>query len=119
MEAPVTSCPLKVEPALPDRCRYVGLLKSRADSVPTRKRNRSEERGAAMTNATWLYLVGVSRQVLDRLLADRTLAFRRLPGNKHRRYRVGDVLLLAEERDRRQGGTSAIRCALREPAHRT
>jgi hypothetical protein len=37
------------------------------------------------------------------LLADRTWAFRRLPGNKHRRFRVGDVLLLTEERDRRQG----------------
>ena len=36
-------------------------------------------------------------------MADRTLAFRRLPGNKHRRFRVGDVLLFAEERDRRQG----------------
>jgi len=30
-----------------------------------------------------------------------------------------DVLSLAEERDRRQQGTSAIRCALREPADRT
>jgi hypothetical protein len=64
--------------------------------------------------------VGVTRQVVvDRLLADRTSAFRRLPGNKHRRFRVGDVLSLAEERDRRQQGTSAIRCALREPADRT
>ena len=61
----------------------------------------------------------MTRQVVDRLLADRTSAFRRLPGNKHRRFRVGDVLLVAEERDRRQGGTSAIRCALRESADRT
>ena len=42
-----------------------------------------------------------TRQVVDRLLADRTSAFRRLPGNKHRRFRVDDVLSLAEERDRR------------------
>jgi hypothetical protein len=63
--------------------------------------------------------VGVTRQVVDRLMVDRTSAFRRLPDNKHRRFRVGDVLLLGEERDRRQGGTSAIRCALREPADRT
>jgi hypothetical protein len=63
--------------------------------------------------------VRVTLQVVDRLL-DRTSAFRRLPGNKDRRLlRVNNVLLLAEERDRRQGGTSAIRCALREPADRT
>jgi len=29
--------------------------------------------------------------------ADRTLVFRRLPGNMHRRFRVNSVLLLAEE----------------------
>jgi hypothetical protein len=46
--------------------------------------------------------VGVIRQVVvDWLVADRTLAFRRLPGNKLRRVRVEDVLSLAEERDRR------------------
>jgi hypothetical protein len=44
-------------------------------------------------------VVGATRQVVDRLLADRTLAFRRLPDNKHGRFRVGHVLLLAEERD--------------------
>jgi hypothetical protein len=42
-----------------------------------------------------------TRQVVDRLLADRTLALRRLPGNKHLRVRVEDGLSLAEERDRR------------------
>jgi len=63
--------------------------------------------------------VGVTRQVVDWLMADRTLAFRRLPGNKHRRFRVGDVLALAEERDRRHQGNGAIRSALREPAART
>jgi len=30
--------------------------------------------------------------------------FSHLPTNKDRRFRVNDVLLLAEERDRRQGG---------------
>jgi hypothetical protein len=63
--------------------------------------------------------MGVTRQVVDQLPVDRTLAFRRLPGNKHRRFRVGYVLFLAEERDGRQPGTGAIRCALREPADRT
>jgi hypothetical protein len=63
--------------------------------------------------------VGVTRRVVDWLMADRTLAFRRLPGNTHRRFRVGDVLALAEERDRRHQGNGAIRSALREPAART
>jgi hypothetical protein len=43
----------------------------------------------------------VTRQVVDRLLADRKWAFRRLPGYKDRPFRVNNVLLLAEERDRR------------------
>ena len=64
-------------------------------------------------------LVGVTRQVVDWLMAHRTLALRRLPGSRHRHSRVGDVLLVAGERDRRQGKTSAICCALREPANRT
>ena len=32
--------------------------------------------------------MGVTRQVVDRLLADRTLAFRRPPSNKRRRFKV-------------------------------
>jgi len=51
-------------------------------------------------------------------LVDRTSAFRRLPGNKHRRYGE-DVLSLAKEGDRRQQRTGAIRRALREPANRS
>jgi hypothetical protein len=43
--------------------------------------------------------------------------FSHLPGNKDRRFRVNNVLLLAEGRDRRPGGTSAIRCALRAERH--
>jgi hypothetical protein len=39
-------------------------------------------------------------------------------GNKDRRFGVNIVRLLAEEHDRRSGGTSAIRCALRGPADR-
>ena len=58
-------------------------------------------------------LLGVTRQFVDRLLADGTLEFRRLPGSKHRRIKVGDVLALVEERDRRQQGADAIRAALR------
>jgi excisionase family DNA binding protein len=58
-------------------------------------------------------LLGVTRQFVDRLLADGTLEFRHLPGSKHRRIKVGDVLALTEERDRRRQGADAIRSALR------
>ena len=34
-------------------------------------------------------------------------AFRRLPGKKNRRFRVNNVRLLVEERDRRPSGASA------------
>ena len=57
-------------------------------------------------------LLGVSRQFVDRLLADGVLEFRRLPDSKHRRINVGDVLVLAEERDRRRQGARAVRSAL-------
>lgn len=61
-------------------------------------------------------LLGVTRQFVDRLLGDGVLVFRRLPGSKHRRIRVGDVLALAEERDRRRRGGEAIRSVLGQPA---
>ena len=43
-------------------------------------------------------VVGVTRHVIDSLMA-----FHCLFGNKHSRFRAGDVCSLAEERDRRQG----------------
>ena len=65
-------------------------------------------------------MLGVIRQVVvEWLMADRASAPRRLSGNKHCGYRVGDDPMLAEERDHRQQGKCAIRCALREPADRT
>ena len=63
-------------------------------------------------------LLGVTRQFVDRLLADGVLEFRRLPDSKHRRIKVGDVLALAEERDRRRQGSDAIRSALSQHAIR-
>lgn len=57
-------------------------------------------------------LLGVSRQFVDRLLADGGLAFRRLPGSSHRRIKVGDVVELVGERERRRAGAAAIRAAL-------
>ncbi|MDQ6783530.1 MAG: hypothetical protein M3063_08840, partial [Actinomycetota bacterium] len=44
--------------------------------------------------------------------ADELLDFRRLPASKHRRIKTGDVVALAEERDRRRQGADAIRAAL-------
>ncbi len=63
-------------------------------------------------------LLGVTRQFVDRLLADGTLEFRRLPWSNHRRIKVGDVLALAEERDRLRQGSDAIRAALGSPTDR-
>lgn len=57
-------------------------------------------------------LLGVTRQFVDRLLAEGTLEFRRLPGSRHRRIKVGDVLALAAERDRRRQGADLICAAL-------
>ena len=54
------------------------------------------------------YVLGAKWLLRVRLLVDRTSAFRRLPGNKHRRFRAEDVLLLAKERDPRQQGTGAF-----------
>ncbi len=74
--------------------------------------------GQEVTPAGAAGLLGVTRQFVDRLLADGTLEFRRLPGSKHRRIKVGDVLALAEERDRRRQGSDAIRAELGSPANR-
>jgi excisionase family DNA binding protein len=63
-------------------------------------------------------LLGVTRQFVDRLLADGALTFRRLPGSTHRRIRVGDVLVLADERERRRQGAQAIRSSLATPDQR-
>lgn len=57
-------------------------------------------------------LLGVSRQYVDRLCEDEVLPFRRLPGSRHRRIRVHDVIDVATERERRQAGGNAIRTAL-------
>jgi hypothetical protein len=65
------------------------------------------------------YVLGAKWLLRVRLLADSTSAFRRMPVNKHRPFRVEDILSLAKERDRRQQGTGATRCALLEPADRT
>lgn len=59
-------------------------------------------------------ILGVTRQFVDRLCQDGVLVFRRLPGSRHRRIRVQDVLDVATERDQRRAGAAAIRAALGE-----
>lgn len=59
-------------------------------------------------------LMGVTRQFVDRLCEDHVLPFRRLPGSRHRRIRVQDVLDATAEREQIRRGSDAIRAALGE-----
>ncbi len=59
-------------------------------------------------------ILGVTRQFVDRLCEDGVLAFRRLPGSRHRRIRVQDVVDVAAEREQRRAAAEAIRAALGE-----
>lgn len=65
-----------------------------------------------VTPAEAAKLMGVTRQFVDRLCKDGVLAFRRLPGSRHRRIRVEDVLEVITEREQRRAGGAAIRSAL-------
>ena len=47
-------------------------------------------------------LLGLSRQYVDRLIAEGVLPARRLPGSTHRKVRVADVMAFAGERARRR-----------------
>lgn len=67
-----------------------------------------------VTPAEAAEILGVTRQFVDRLCEDGVLAFRRLPGSRHRRIRVQDAVDIAAERDRRRAGVEAIRAALAE-----
>jgi len=57
-------------------------------------------------------MLGVTRQFVDRLLADGVLPFRRLPGSRHRRIRVQDVIGVSIERESRRVGHDAVRSAM-------
>jgi excisionase family DNA binding protein len=46
-------------------------------------------------------LLGISRQFVDRLIDNDKLPARRLPGSRHRRLRVADVVAFGESRDKR------------------
>ncbi|MDT0202007.1 helix-turn-helix domain-containing protein [Nocardioides sp. AE5] len=67
-----------------------------------------------VTPAEAAEILGVTRQFVDRLCEDGVLAFRRLPGSRHRRIRVQDVVDLAAEREDRRAGSEALRAALGE-----
>ena len=64
-----------------------------------------------VTPAQAAAMIGVTRQFVDRLLADGVLAFDRLPGSKHRRIKASDVVALTELRERERAGHAAIRDA--------
>jgi excisionase family DNA binding protein len=53
-------------------------------------------------------LLGLSRPFVVRLLDDGTIPSERLPGSRHRRIRLADVLAFAEQRDRRREGRQRI-----------
>jgi excisionase family DNA binding protein len=67
-----------------------------------------------VTPARAAEILGVTRQFVDRLCEDGVLAFRRLPGSRHRRIRVQDVVDVAAEREQRRAGGDAVRAAIGE-----
>jgi len=87
-------------------------LRSMLDAVASGSRVVMLRTEDEVTPAEAAQLMGVTRQFVDRLCEDGVLAFRRLPGSRHRRIRVEDVLEVAAERERRQAGGDAIRTAL-------
>ncbi len=72
---------------------------------------RAEEE---VTPAQAAEMLGVTRQFVDRLCEDEVLPFRRLPGSRHRRIRVQDVIDVATERDGRRAGHEAVRAAIED-----
>ncbi|MCU1498002.1 MAG: DNA-binding protein [Acidimicrobiales bacterium] len=52
-------------------------------------------------------LLGLSRQYVDRLIDDGQLTARHLPGSRHRRLRVADVLAFQRRRHDRQSKISS------------
>ena len=65
-----------------------------------------------VTPAQAAAIIGVTRQFIDRLCADGVLAFRRLPGSRHRRIRTQDVVDVATEREARRTGNAVLRAAM-------
>jgi excisionase family DNA binding protein len=58
-------------------------------------------------------LLGLSRQFVDRLVDNGDLPARRLPGSRHRRIRVADVVAFGRRRDERRASiTQAVNAAV-------
>ena len=72
---------------------------------------RTEEE---VTPAQAAEMLGVTRQFVDRLCEDEILSFRRLPGSRHRRIRVQDVIEVAAQREQRRVGHEALRTAVED-----
>ena len=86
----------------------LSLLDSLAQGEPVMVLRAREE----VTPARAAEMMGVTRQFVDRLLADGVLTYTRLPGSTHRRIKVADVLALAAERERGRAGHAVILVAL-------
>lgn len=63
---------------------------------------------AVLTPAEVGELLGLSRPFVTRLLDDGEMPSERLPGSRHRRVRLVDVVAFAERRDRRRDGRRKI-----------
>ncbi|MDR1265354.1 MAG: helix-turn-helix domain-containing protein [Propionibacteriaceae bacterium] len=86
-------------------------MRSMLDNVARGERVVVLRADQELTPAQAAELIGVTRQFVDRLLADGVLAFNRLPGSKHRRIKLSDVLALIAHRERERAGHAAVRDA--------
>lgn len=70
---------------------------------------RSDE---VLTTTEAAEVLGISRQFLVRLLDDGVIPSETLPGSRHRRLLLADVVAFQVERDRRRAGLAAFREAV-------
>ena len=89
-------------------------LRSMLDNVAQGERVVVLREADEVTPGQAAQLLGVTRQFVDRLLADGVLEFHRLPDSPHRRIRLSDVLEVAAERERRRAGHAAITAAFED-----
>jgi hypothetical protein len=90
--------------------------------IPPRRRSRCAPRERVVVRraedevspAEAAEMIGVTRRFVDRLLGDEVLTCRRLPGRRHPRIRVQDVLAVVDERDARRDGHEALRTAIED-----
>jgi excisionase family DNA binding protein len=95
--------------------RQVALPSSLAEVLRASAREVAEGRAltvlpsdATLTPAEAAELLGLSRPFVARLLDDGEIPSERLPGSRHRRIRLADVLTFAESRERRREGRRRI-----------